>query len=243
MPLLVTKEIIQQFQKNVNFLYVFLYLTFKYQIYDADKLTIVHRYQIPCDIESLKWSPDDSFIMCINTKKSLLHLRNLKNSAIEMNLENWTGTITEELLAGAIWTADSRQIITFTDMQLRATVWSLIEQKLMASIKGPKLLPPKGYDFSSNGKFMCLAEKKEGDYKDQISIYYAGNDFKLTNSFDVSKETFDLADCKWIMKNTGILVQDSVLESKFIIYSAVTGRPLKIHQPNSNCGLGIRQLK
>lgn len=51
-------------------------------------------------------------------------------------------------------------------MQLRATVWSLIEQKLIASIKGPKLLPPKGYDFSTNGKFMCLAEKKEGDYKD-----------------------------------------------------------------------------
>lgn len=46
--------------------------------------------------------------MCINTKKSLIHLRNLKTSAIEMNLENWTGTITEELLAGAIWTADSR---------------------------------------------------------------------------------------------------------------------------------------
>lgn len=46
--------------------------------------------------------------MSINTKKSILHLRNLKSSAIEMNLENWSGTITEELLAGAIWTADSR---------------------------------------------------------------------------------------------------------------------------------------
>lgn len=77
---------------------------------------------------------------------------------------------------------------------------------------------------------MCLAEKKDKDYKDQISIYYAGHDFKLTNSFEVA-DTFDLVDCKWVMKNTAILVQDCCLESKFVIYSAMTGRPLVIHQP------------
>jgi len=53
---------------------------------------------------------------------------------------------------------------------------------------------------------MCLAERKERECKDQVSIYYAGNDFKLTNSFDVSNEIFDMTDCKWVMKNTSILV-------------------------------------
>jgi hypothetical protein len=53
---------------------------------------------------------------------------------------------------------------------------------------------------------MCLAEKKEREGKDQVSIYYAGNDFKLTNSFEVSNEIFDMQDCKWANKNTAILV-------------------------------------
>ena len=99
----------------------------------------------------------------------------------------------------------------------------------MAQIKSPKLLPPKGVDFSSNGKFMCLAERKEKECKDQISIYYAGNDFKLTNAFDVSADTFDIVDCKWIMKNTAILVQDCALESKFVVYSALTGHVIMTH--------------
>lgn len=102
------------------------------------------------------------------------------------------------------------------------------------------MLPPKGVDFSSNGKFMCLAERKEKECKDQISIYYAGHDFKLVNCFDVSGEIFDLTDCKFVMKNTAILVQDSSIESKFVIYSAMTGRPIAIHTPNADHGLGIR---
>jgi len=97
------------------------------KIYDAEKLSIMHRFCIDCEIELLLWSPDDSFIMCINKRRSMIHLRNLKNSAIEMDLDGWSATITEEMMAGVCWSADSRSIITFTDLQLRATVWSLCE--------------------------------------------------------------------------------------------------------------------
>jgi hypothetical protein len=54
--------------------------------------------------------------MCINLKKSVIHLRTVKNSVIEMSLEGWFGSITDEMLAGAAWAADSRQVITFTDL-------------------------------------------------------------------------------------------------------------------------------
>ena len=43
-----------------------------------------------------------------------------------------------------MWAPDSRAIITFSDMQLRATVWSFVEQKAIGNIKNPKLIPPKG---------------------------------------------------------------------------------------------------
>ena len=65
--------------------------------------------------------------MCTNLKTCTVHLKTLNGEAIENKLEGWTGTIQEEMLAGAAWAADSRQILTFMDMQLRATVWSLVD--------------------------------------------------------------------------------------------------------------------
>lgn len=56
----------------------------------------------------------------------------------------------------------------------------------------------------------------------------------------MSAEIFDLTDCKFVMKNTAILVQDSAIESKFVIYSVMTGRPLAVHTPDADHGLGIR---
>ena len=94
-------------------------------------------------------------------------------------------------------------------------------------------------DFSSNGKFMCLAERRE--CKDWISIYYAGHDWKMVNTFE-TLETFDVADCKWVMLNTAILVQDNPLEPRFVIYAALTGNPIAVHAPKCNGGLGIRNL-
>jgi len=41
----------------------------------------------------LKWSPDDKFIMCINSRTHTVYLRSLTEEVIEANLEGWTGTI------------------------------------------------------------------------------------------------------------------------------------------------------
>ena len=111
---------------------------------------------------------------------------------IEGNQEGWTGKIDESLagLAAATWAPDSRQIIAFSEFNLRVTVWSLVSNTAVAFIKNPKLLPPKGSSFSKNKKFMAFAERR--DLKDWVSIYYTGNDWKLVNTFEV--ETFDLAD-------------------------------------------------
>ena len=80
--------------------------------------------------------------MVINTKTNSVFLRCVDNSVIESMLDGWTGTILEDMLAGAAWSSDSRQVLTFSDLQIRATVWSLTEQTQTAFIKGPKHLPP-----------------------------------------------------------------------------------------------------
>ena len=75
-------------------------------------------------------------------------------------------------MVGQMWAPDSRQIITFSDLQLRATVWSMVEQRAVAQLRNPKLVPPKGISITKNKKFIAIAEKREA--KDWVSIYYTG---------------------------------------------------------------------
>ena len=70
-------------------------------------------------------------------------------------------------------------------MQLCATAWSLTEQHPVARFESPKLLPPKGLDFSSNGLFMAMLQKTGPENKTVVSTYYAGADWKVVNSFEV----------------------------------------------------------
>ncbi len=66
-------------------------------------------------------------------------------------------------------------------MQLYTNVWSLEAQDLVARFESPKLLPPKGLDFSENGQFLVLLQKVGVESRTVVSIYYAGQDWKLTN--------------------------------------------------------------
>ena len=88
---------------------------------------------------------------------------------------------------------------------------------------------------------MLLLQKTGNESKTVVSIFYAGADWKLTNQFEVP-EIYDAIDCKWVMNNTAIMVQDNPLESKFVIYAAMTGTKIVSHSPEANLGLGIRTL-
>ena len=61
-------------------------------------------------------------------------------------MDNWNAKIDENIagLVGAVWGPDSRHILTFSDFNLRVTIWSLMEEKVVGFIKNPKLNPPKG---------------------------------------------------------------------------------------------------
>lgn len=85
-------------------------------MYDGESQKIVHRFDLEQTITSLKWSPDDNFLLMGNFKAGVIHLRALTEKVIEFNIEGWQGKISEDLLASAIWTSDSRQIVTFSEM-------------------------------------------------------------------------------------------------------------------------------
>ena len=127
--------------------------------------------------------------------------------------------------------------MTFAHNNLRVSIWSLVQSKLTGYILSPKFLPPRGLVFSENKKFAALAERK--DAKDQIGIYYAGNDWKMVNQFDV--DTYDLQDIKFINGDSSVIVWDTNLESRILIYSVATGNLVTKFEPEV-IGLGIKKL-
>lgn len=84
---------------------------------------------------------------------------------------------------------------------------------------------------------MALAERREG--KDWVSIYYAGNEWKLVNTFEV--ETFDLSEIMWTKEDTALLIYDTPLEGKVLTYSALTGDLIARHN-FAGPGLGVKSV-
>jgi len=99
-------------------------------------------------------------------------------------------------------------------------------------IKNPKH-SDRGISFTSNGKFMALAERD--NCKDFIGIYYCG-DWKLMNHFQV--ETHDLHDLKWSNDDSAIICWDNPTECRLLVYSPTQGLIAK-HEPYS-AALGYR---
>jgi len=105
----------------------------------------------------------------------------------------------------------------------------------MQYIKQPKY-PDRGISFTSDGKFMALAERRET--KDYIGIYYCG-DWKLVNY--ILADTYDLHDLKWSPDNSVIICWDTPLEYKLLVYCPAQGLVAK-YQPYEYA-LGIKSLK
>lgn len=56
-------------------------------------------------------------------------------------------------------------------------------------------------------------------------------------------DVFDAQDIRWCTPNTSIMVMDSCLDAKIVVYSAMTGKPLNRLQMDVKSGLGVRKFK
>ena len=176
----------------------------------------------------LEWSPDSCILFTTHVKRAVVQLFSLKD-------HGWTGKITlsPSGLTGAMWSPDSKKVLTFTEFQLRCTIWDLTDMSVN-HIRNPKF-SDKGVSFTSDGKFMAIAEKTE--CKDYVGIYFTG-DWKVVNHFLV--ETFDLENIMWAPNDTAIIVWDTCLTYELLVYSPL-GHLLARHKAYEN-GLGIKSV-
>lgn len=198
------------------------------QIYETASLKFTQKFSFSDLLASVEWSPDSNLILVSFPKRSICEVKSLDNP-------DWICRIDEGVagLASCRWSPDSRRIITVCDFNLRLTIWSLIDRST-SFINNPKFAN-KGMSFTSNGSFMALAERK--DCKDYIGIYYVA-DWTLVSHFQV--ESSDLQDIVFTRDDSAIVIYDSPLECKLLVYSP-TGHVIASHIAYENA-LGIKSI-
>ncbi|KAJ3172057.1 WD repeat-containing protein wrap73 [Geranomyces variabilis] len=197
-------------------------------IRDAETLQILHLFTCTDTVQFIEWSPDSELVCCASFKLGAIQVWSVRN-------EDWTAKI-EEGVAGCVgvrWTPDSRHLLSFSDYELRITIWSLVTKEA-CYIQYPKYVD-RGHCFRKDGRYFALAERN--DCKDYISVYDC-EDWSLLKRFPT--ETADLTDIAWSPDGQYLAVWETILDYKVCIYHP-DGR-LAASYSAYDSGLGIKSV-
>uniref|UniRef100_A0A8P4KTC3 WD repeat containing, antisense to TP73 n=2 Tax=Dicentrarchus labrax TaxID=13489 RepID=A0A8P4KTC3_DICLA len=129
---------------------------------DVSTLQILQLYTCLDQISHMDWASDSLFILCAMYKRGLVQVWSLEQPDWHCKIDE--GSIG---LLSSRWSPDGRHVLNTTEFHLRITVWSLCT-KAVSYIKYPKACQ-KGIDFSRDGCYMALAERR--DCKDYVSVF------------------------------------------------------------------------
>ncbi|KAK9144874.1 hypothetical protein Sjap_004777 [Stephania japonica] len=191
-------------------------------------LQVVQLFSCLDKISYIEWALDSEYILCGLYKKPLIQ-------AWSLTQPEWTCKIDEGPagIAYARWSPDSRHILTTTDFQLRLTVWSLVNTACV-HVQWPKH-NSKGVSFTKDGRFAAICTRR--DCKDYINLLSC-HTWEIMGVFSV--DTLDLADIEWSPDDSAIVIWDSPLEYKVLIYSP-DGRCLFRYLAYES-GLGVKSV-
>lgn len=214
------------FSPNARFLAVAV--DYRLVIRDVLSLKVVQLFSCLDKITYIEWAPDSEYILCGLYKKPMIQ-------AWSLTQPEWTCKIDEGPagVAYARWSPDSRHILTTSEFQLRLTVWSLVNTACI-HVQWPKH-GSKGVSFTKDGKFAAICTRR--DCKDYVNLLSC-HTWEIMGVFAV--DTLDLADVQWSADDSAIVIWDSPLEYKVLIYSP-DGRCLAKYQAYES-GLGVKSV-
>jgi WD40 repeat protein len=93
---------------------------FDVKIFDTDGLRPLQNFTFVDVVSQIVWSPDSTLLLVVISKRNMVYVRNVYDP-------EWTCKIDEGMagLLSAIWTPDSRFILTVSEFKLRMTIWDL----------------------------------------------------------------------------------------------------------------------
>lgn len=208
----------------------FLAVAVDYRLVIRDCLTlkVIQLYTCVDKISYIEWARDSEYILCGLYKRPMVQ-------AWSLTQPEWTCKIDEGPagIAYARWSPDSRHILTTSEFQLRLTVWSLVNTACV-HVQSPKH-GLKGVSFTQDGKFAAICTRR--DCKDYINLLSCDS-WQIMGTFAV--DTIDLAGVEWSPDDGALVVWDSLLEYKVLIYSP-DGRCLFKYQAYES-GLGVKTV-
>lgn len=181
--------------------------------------------QPPTDIQI---SPNSENIAIFFKDKATAIVYNNKGNIIAKIDDTQSG------MSGLIWSADSLQILIFSDMLYKVNIYNLSDRSTTV-IKSPKTSTSRGCAFSHNGKFMALLEKH--DCRDTIGFYSIA-DWKMVNS--VPLDSFDATDIKWEEDDSHVIVWENPINYRFHAVCPFKGVILR-YQPY-DYALGVKSV-
>lgn len=214
------------FSPNSRFIAVAV--DYRLVIRDLLSLKVVQLFSCLDKISYIEWALDSEYILCGLYKRPVIQAWSLAQP-------EWTCKIDEGPagIAYARWSPDSRHILTTSEFQLRLTVWSLVNTACI-HVQWPKHAS-KGVSFTHDGKFAAICTRR--DCKDYINLLSC-HTWEIMGVFAV--DTLDLADIEWSPDDSSIVIWDSPLEYKALIYSP-DGRCLSKYQAYES-GLGVKSV-
>nr|GME14638.1 WD repeat-containing protein WRAP73 [Ipomoea batatas] len=214
------------FSPNARFLAVAV--DYRLVIRDVLSLKVVQLFSCLDKITYIEWALDSQYILCGLYKRPMIQ-------AWSLTQPEWTCKIDEGPagISYARWSPDSRHILTTSEFQLRLTVWSLLNTACI-HVQWPKH-GSKGVSFTKDGKFAAICTRR--DCKDYVNLLSC-HTWEIMGVFAV--DTLDLADIQWSPDDSAIVIWDSPLEYKVLVYSP-DGRCLAKYQAYES-GLGVKSL-
>ncbi|XP_074583847.1 uncharacterized protein LOC141839894 isoform X2 [Curcuma longa] len=214
------------FSPNSRFLAVAV--DYRLVIREVVSLKVIQLFSCVDKIRYIEWALDSEYILCGLHKKPVVQ-------AWSLTQPEWTCRI-DEGPAGVIyarWSPDSRHILTTSEFQLRLIVWSLLNTACV-HVQWPKLAS-RGVSFTKDGKFAAVCTRR--DCKDYINLLSCQT-WEIMGTYAV--DTIDLSGAEWSPDDSTIVIWDSLLEYKVLIYSP-DGRCLFKYQPYDS-GLGVKTV-
>jgi len=210
-----------------NGLYIATAVKQRLVIRNAESLQIIQLFSCIDNIQSIEWSKDSQYILCASYKLGVIQVWCLSD-------QEWTAKINENVvgLTRVQWAPDGRHIISFSDFNIRISIWSLITKEVFY-IQYPKFNSTKGFKFTKDGKYLAVAGRK--DCKDFINIYDC-NDWSLLKHFVI--EDSDLEEILWSPDGRYLAIINNSLEYNVYIYYP-DGRLIKKYTTNE-IGLGVK---
>ncbi|CCI44373.1 unnamed protein product [Albugo candida] len=176
---------------------------------DEQTLQIIQQYTANDVIQSIAWSTNSVLIAAASFKRGILQLWSIKDPS-------WTCKISEGIagLTSFIWLPDSIHVLTVSDFQLYATLWSLRDRSKKV-IRHPKLSASDGFASSPDGKLLAVIERSH--CKDYLGIYDSEK-WELHSHFAL--ESYDCVQVNWAPDNCAIAIADNTLEYRVLFYTA-----------------------